>query len=76
MTIQKSGTLYDWTSSLQSEPVAKVKTTLPQDLQIRLLADQSVFVRGAISEFYGKRLSRHAYGSDDSLCFLQLAQVR
>src|SRR5690348_10655582 len=50
MTIQKIGnasTLDIITAIKRLLP--SVKTTLPQDLQIRLLADQSVFVRGAIS---------------------------
>ncbi len=50
MTIQKIGnasTLDIITAIKRLLP--SVKATLPQDLQIRLLADQSVFVRGAIS---------------------------
>jgi CzcA family heavy metal efflux pump len=50
MTIQKIGnasTLDIITAIKKLLPT--VKTTLPPDLQIRLLADQSVFVRGAIS---------------------------
>ncbi len=50
MTIQKIGnasTLDIITAIKRLLP--SVKTTLPQDLQIRLLADQSVFVRSAIS---------------------------
>src|SRR5437868_304698 len=50
MTIQKIGTA----STLNIIAAIKqllpyVKNTLPQDLQIRLLGDQSVFVRGAIT---------------------------
>src|SRR5882724_8668776 len=50
MTIQKNGTA----STLNiiagiKQLLPSVKNTLPQDLQIRALGDQSVFVRGAIS---------------------------
>ena len=50
MTIQKIGTAstLDIISSIK-KLLPTVKTTLPSDLQIRLLGDQSVFVRGAIS---------------------------
>jgi len=50
MTIQKIGnaSTLDIITAIKNL-LPKVKTTLPQDLQIRLLADQSVFVRGAIS---------------------------
>jgi len=50
MTIQKIGnaSTLDIISAIK-KLLPSVKTTLPQDLQIRLLADQSVFVRGAIS---------------------------
>src|SRR6202011_816344 len=50
MTIQKIGTAstLDIISSIK-KLLPMVKTTLPSDLQIRLLGDQSVFVRGAIS---------------------------
>src|SRR5258708_12646196 len=50
MTIQKIGnasTLNIISTIKQLLP--SVKNTLPPDLQIRLLGDQSVFVRGAIS---------------------------
>src|SRR3989440_1764358 len=50
MTIQKIGnasTLDIITGIKQLLP--SVKNTLPQDLQIRILGDQSIFVRGAIS---------------------------
>src|SRR5437868_5737841 len=50
MTIQKIGTA----STLNiisgiKQLLPSVKNTLPQDLQIRLLGDQSIFVRGAIT---------------------------
>src|SRR3989440_4686543 len=50
MTIQKIGT----SSTLNiiaaiKQLLPSVKNTLPQDLQIRILGDQSVFVRGAIT---------------------------
>jgi len=50
MTIQKIGnaSTLDIISAIK-KLLPSVKTTLPPDLQIRLLADQSVFVRGAIS---------------------------
>src|ERR1700720_4014098 len=50
MTIQKIGSAstLDIISAIKTL-LPTVKTTLPPDLQIRLLADQSVFVRGAIS---------------------------
>src|SRR5690242_939102 len=50
MTIQKIGnaSTLDIITAIKNL-LPRVKTTLPQDLQIRLLADQSVFVRGAIS---------------------------
>src|SRR5712672_3988404 len=50
MTIQKIGnaSTLDIISAIK-KLLPIVKTTLPPDLQIRLLADQSVFVRGAIS---------------------------
>ncbi len=50
MTIQKIGnaSTLDIISAIKNL-LPSVKTTLPPDLQIRLLADQSVFVRGAIS---------------------------
>src|ERR1700731_331030 len=50
MTIQKIGnaSTLDIISAIK-KLLPMVKTTLPPDLQIRLLADQSVFVRGAIS---------------------------
>jgi len=61
MTIQKIGnaSTLDIITAIKAL-LPSVKTTLPQDLQIRLLADQSVFVRGAISGVYGKRSSRPA----------------
>jgi len=50
MTIQKIGTAstLDIISAIKNL-LPSVKNTLPPDLQIRLLGDQSVFVRGAIS---------------------------
>jgi CzcA family heavy metal efflux pump len=50
MTIQKIGnaSTLDIISAIK-RLLPTIKTTLPSDLQIRLLADQSVFVRGAIS---------------------------
>jgi multidrug efflux pump subunit AcrB len=50
MTIQKIGnaSTLDIISAIR-KLLPTVKTTLPADLQIRLLGDQSVFVRGAIS---------------------------
>ena len=50
MTIQKIGSAstLDIITAIKSL-LPTVKTTLPPDLQIRLLGDQSVFVRGAIS---------------------------
>jgi multidrug efflux pump subunit AcrB len=50
MTIQKIGTAstLDIIAGIK-QLLPHVKTTLPPDLQIRLLGDQSVFVRGAIS---------------------------
>jgi len=50
MTIQKIGSAstLDIISGIKNL-LPTVKTTLPPDLQIRLLGDQSVFVRGAIS---------------------------
>jgi CzcA family heavy metal efflux pump len=50
MTIQKIGnaSTLDIISAIKNL-LPSVQTTLPPDLQIRLLADQSVFVRGAIS---------------------------
>src|SRR6266850_2289041 len=50
MTIQKIGnaSTLDIISAIK-KLLPSVKTTLPADLQIRLLGDQSVFVRGAIS---------------------------
>jgi CzcA family heavy metal efflux pump len=50
MTIQKIGnaSTLDIITAIK-KLLPSVKTTLPPDLQIRLLADQSVFVRGAIS---------------------------
>ena len=50
MTIQKIGTAstLDIISSIK-KMLPTVKNTLPPDLQIRLLGDQSVFVQGAIS---------------------------
>jgi len=50
MTIQKIGnaSTLDIITAIK-KLLPSVKTTLPQDLQIRLLGDQSVFVRGAIS---------------------------
>jgi len=50
MTIQKIGnaSTLDIITTIK-KLLPSVKTTLPSDLQIRLLADQSVFVRGAIS---------------------------
>jgi len=50
MTIQKIGnaSTLDIITAIKTM-LPSVKTTLPQDLQIRLLADQSIFVRGAIS---------------------------
>src|SRR5256884_4725024 len=50
MTIQKIGnaSTLDIISAIK-KLLPSVKTTLPPDLQIRLLGDQSVFVRGAIS---------------------------
>jgi multidrug efflux pump subunit AcrB len=50
MTIQKIGTAstLDIISSIK-KMLPSVKNTLPPDLQIRLLGDQSVFVQGAIS---------------------------
>src|SRR6266403_2274685 len=50
MTIQKIGnaSTLDIITAIK-KLLPSVKTTLPPDLQIRLLGDQSVFVRGAIS---------------------------
>src|ERR1700687_540652 len=50
MTIQKIGnaSTLDIITAIK-KLLPSVKTTLPADLQIRLLGDQSVFVRGAIS---------------------------
>src|SRR5882724_4992935 len=50
MTIQKIGnaSTLDIITAIK-KLLPSVETTLPPDLQIRLLADQSVFVRGAIS---------------------------
>src|SRR6266404_5277229 len=50
MTIQKVGTASTLNIiSTIKQLLPSVKNTLPPDLQIRLLGDQSVFVRGAVS---------------------------